>query len=30
MAIVIGTNMPSVMASHHLRTTRDRLETAME
>ena len=30
MAIVIGTNMPSVMASHHMRTTRDGLETAME
>jgi flagellin len=30
MAIVIGTNIPSAMAAHHLRTTRDGLETAME
>jgi len=30
MAIVINTNIPSQMASHHLYTTRDRLETAME
>jgi flagellin len=30
MAIVIGTNIPSQMAAHHLRTTRDGLETAME
>jgi len=30
MAIVIGTNLPSIMASHHMRTTRDGLETAME
>ena len=30
MAIVIGTNIPSSMAAHHLRTTRDGMETAME
>jgi len=30
MAIVIGTNIPSQMSAHHLRTTRDGLETAME
>jgi flagellin len=30
MAIVINTNIPSQMASHHMYTTRDKLETAME
>jgi flagellin len=30
MAIVINTNIPSQMAAHHMRTTRDGLETAME
>lgn len=30
MAIVIGTNIPSSMAAHHMYTTRDELETAME
>jgi flagellin len=30
MSIVIGTNLPSLMASHHLRTTRQPLEQAME
>jgi len=30
MAIVINTNIPSQMASHHMYTTRDNLETAME
>ena len=30
MAIVINTNIPSAMASYHMRTTRDGLETAME
>lgn len=30
MAIVINTNIPASMASHHMYTTRDRLETAME
>jgi len=30
MAIVVNTNIPSQMAAHHMRTTRDGLETAME
>jgi len=30
MSIVIGTNLPSIMAAHHLRTTRQPLEQAME
>jgi flagellin len=30
MAIVINTNIASQMAAHHMRTTRDGLETAME
>ena len=30
MSIVINTNVPSLMAAHHVRTTRDGLETAME
>jgi flagellin len=30
MAIVINSNIPSLMAAHHSRTTRDGLETAME
>lgn len=30
MSIVINTNVPSMMAAHHVRTTRDGLETAME
>ena len=30
MGIVINTNIPAQMASHHMYTTRDRLETAME
>ena len=30
MAIVVNSNIPSLMAAHHTRTTRDGLETAME
>lgn len=30
MSIVVNTNVPSLVAGHHLRTTRDGLETAME
>jgi flagellin len=30
MAIVVNSNIPSQMAAHHVRTTRDGLETAME
>ena len=30
MSIVINTNMPSIMAAHHMRATRDGVETAME
>jgi flagellin len=30
MSIVINTNVPALMAAHHVRTTRDGLETAME
>lgn len=30
MSIVVNSNIPSLMAAHHTRTTRDGLETAME
>ena len=30
MSIVINTNVPALMAAHHVRKTRDGLETAME
>ncbi len=30
MSIVIGTNVPALNAAHHMRTTRDGMETAME
>jgi flagellin len=30
MSIVVNSNIPSMMAAHHMRTTRDGLETAME